>query len=115
RSSVSPDDAPVEPIAAWEVDELKLRGFSNDDLFSMNPGYARAILADPERNKLTEKYGKGSNAPPETICRVCKKPGAKFFKEPLGPGERSDRFPGHTPLHLECCAKFFSSDLPMED
>jgi DNA-binding Lrp family transcriptional regulator len=106
----SDDDGPVvEPITAGEMDELRRRGFSPDELFNMSPTRARTILADPKRNTLTERYGKGSAAPPETICRVCKKPGAKFFSEPLGPGERSDRFPGSTPLHLECAPKFFAS------
>jgi hypothetical protein len=97
----------VEPITAGEMDELRRRGFSPDELFDLSPTRARKIIADPGRNHLTERYGKGSAAPPETICRVCKKPGAKFFSEPLGPGERPDRFPLATPLHLECAPKFF--------
>src|SRR5215831_2524007 len=44
----------VAPITAWEMDQLKTRGFLPDDLFGMSPERARAILADPERNKLTE-------------------------------------------------------------
>jgi hypothetical protein len=72
-------------ITAAMKEELKRRGFTDDEIFYMKPERARSILADPERNKLTERYGKGSDAPPETICRVCKKPGAKYFSEPLGP------------------------------
>ena len=105
----TPTRPPVEPITAGEMDELRRRGFSPDELFNMSPKRARKIIAEPTHNRLTERYGKGSNAPPETICLVCKKPGAKFFSEPLGPGERSDRFPGMTPLHLECAPKFFES------
>jgi len=96
-------------ITAAMKDELKQRGFTDDELFYMSPTRARAILADPKRNTLTEHYGKGSDAPPDTACRVCGKPGARYFSEPLGPGERSDRFPGMTPLHLECAPKFFAS------
>src|SRR5262249_31955432 len=71
----------VEPITAGEMDELRRRGFSPDELFNMSPTQARKIIANPERNKLTERYGKGSDAPPETICQRCKKPGARFFRD----------------------------------
>jgi len=104
------------PIAAWEIDELKLRGFTSDDLFSMNPAYARDILADPERNKLTERYGKGAAAPADTVCRVCKKQGARYFDEPrdlLAPGRT--RMTMQYPLHLACCPRFFDSAMPIED
>jgi hypothetical protein len=109
RSDDLPYTPPVEPITSWEMDELKMRGFSPDELLDMPPKRARAILTDSKRNKLTEKYGKGADAPPDTLCRVCKKPGARYFSEPLGPGERPNRFPGTTPLHLECAPKFFAS------
>jgi len=109
--------APVAPIAAWEMDELKQRGFTPDDVFGMYPERARAILADPDRNKLTEKYGKGGDAPPETICRVCKKPGAKYFSDPdptAGMREEGGGR-GSWALHLGCCPRFFESSLPVED
>jgi AAA domain/RepB DNA-primase from phage plasmid/IclR helix-turn-helix domain len=106
---------PSEPLMSWEVDDLRARGFSADDVFAMAPQYARAILADPKRNKLSERYGAGGDAPADTLCRVCKKPGARFFAEPITAGERKDRFPGMTPLHLECCPKWFEGGLPMED
>jgi len=120
EEAVASKPNPVAPITADEMDELRQRGFSPDELFNMSPKRAREIIADPERNKLTEKYGKGGDTPAGTLCKVCKqefkdgKP-PKFFSEPLGPGERQDRFPGHTPLHLVCCPRFFESGLPMED
>jgi hypothetical protein len=101
-------------LTSWEGDDLRTRGFSADAIFGMSPDYARSILADPECNWLTERYGKGGDAPPDTLCRVCKKPGARLFGEPRTAGLRQDRFPGFTPLHLECCPKFFESSLPME-
>src|SRR5262249_8397061 len=106
------------PIAAWEMDELKTRGFTPDDLFAMSPERARAILADPESNKLTETYGKGDDAPPDTLCRVCKQPGARLFSEPRDPlaGQREDYVGGGSyALHLACCPRFFKSGMPMED
>src|SRR5262249_55229613 len=105
----------IEPITAVEMDALRQRGFSPDDLLNMKPSRAREIIADPTRHKLSERYGKGGDAPPDTLCRVCNKPGARFFSEPSIPGVRPDRFPGMTALHLECCPKWFESGLPMED
>jgi predicted transcriptional regulator len=104
----------VKPLASWEADDLRARGFSADEIFGMSPDYARAILADPTRNRLTERFGKGGDTPPDTLCRACKRPGARLFGEPTTAGVRQDRFPGFTPLHLECCPKFFESSLPME-
>ena len=108
-------DDPGEPLTSWEADELRQRGFSNDELFAMPPPYARQILADPKRSKLSERYGFGADAPADTLCRICKEPGARLFSEPITAGVRPDRFPGMTPLHLKCCPKFFESSLPMED
>lgn len=93
---------------AWEMDELRRRGFTPDDLFAMSPERARSILADPEWNKLTERYGKGADAPPDTICRVCKKPGARYFSDPNTVGIRAERLVGAY-CHLECAPKFFES------
>jgi RecA-family ATPase len=103
-----------EPLMSWEADDLRRRGFCSDELFTMAPHYAREILADPKRNKLSERYGLGGDAPADTLCCVCKKPGARLFGEPLAAGEREDRFPGTTPLHLECCPKWFEGGLAME-
>jgi hypothetical protein len=91
------------------MDELRRRGFSLDDLFGMSPRLARAIIADPISNKLTEKYGKGADAPPDTVCRVCKKPGARYFGEPDRVGIKAELASALYALHLECCPKFFAS------
>ena len=111
----SPRASAPAPITAEEMDELRRRGFSGDDLFNMNPRRAREIIADPERNELTERYGKGSDAPPETLCRVCKKPGARYFSDPNTTGLRAERVVG-VYCHLECAPKFFESGgLTLED
>jgi putative DNA primase/helicase len=107
-------DKTVPPITAWEIDELKTRGFTPNDLFGMSPESARTILADPDRNKLTETYGKGTDAPPETICQVCKKPGARYFGEPNTVGMKAEQASAIYPLHLECCPTFFDSTVPWD-
>jgi hypothetical protein len=117
--SRQPDNQPEplpEPLMSWEADDLRARGFSLDELFNMKPKYAREILADPTRNRLTERYGKGGNAPPETICRKCGKSGARYFGDPdPTAGMRADRTAGMYPLHLHCCPAFFASaDLTLE-
>jgi hypothetical protein len=98
------------------MDELRRRGFTPDELFNMSPKHARAIIADPKRTKLSERYGPGADAPPETICRKCKQPGARYFSDPdLTAGMQADRITGLYPLHLHCVEEFFNSNLPLED
>jgi hypothetical protein len=104
----------AEPLLSWEIDQLKTRGFTPDDLFEMNPERARAILADPKSTKLSEKYGQGADAPPETLCRVCKKPGARFFSAPIDPLMPSrPRLVLSYPLHLEHCPEFFDGGIDL--
>jgi hypothetical protein len=102
------------PLMSWEADELKARGFAADDLFNMSPVRARGILADPECNALTEQFGKGEDAPPDTVCRVCGKPGARFFSAPEDPLTPSrPRALLRYPLHLEHCRQFFDSGMDL--
>jgi hypothetical protein len=102
---------------AFEIDELKRRGFSPDDLFGMSPERARAILADPESNKLTEKYGKGAQAPTDTLCRFCKQGGdVRYFSPPEDAFTPSrPRMTLRYPLYLEHCPQFFDSGKDLED
>src|SRR5262249_47682281 len=46
--------------------ELKSRGFSDDDLLYMSPQRARDILADPNRTAVTEHYRVVGEVPPGT-------------------------------------------------
>jgi hypothetical protein len=89
--------------------ELKARGFSDDDIFDITPQRAREILADPNCTAFTERYSVGEDT--SEVCLVCQKADAKM----IGGRDRCGQYEAK-PLHPECAPKWFEShDLPLED
>jgi len=92
-------------ITAAMKEELKRRGFSNDDIFAMTPQRAHDILADPNCTAATERYRVVGDAPAQTACLICNRTdGVKLIKDPRRGGQAK-------PLHLlQCAGKWFESD-----
>lgn len=80
------------PITAEEMDELRRRGFSGDDLFDMNPKRAREIIADPRYERMGERFRVGAKT--AEPCHVCLERGAKMITC-IASGET-------VALHLKC-------------
>jgi len=94
------DAPPAEPITAAEMDELRQRGFSGNDLFDMNPKRAREIIADPRYDNMPERFRVG----PKTAepCPICDKTGARMITS-IARRET-------VALHLRCAALYYEDE-----
>jgi hypothetical protein len=97
-------------ITAAMKDELKQRGFTDDDVFDMKPEHAHAIIADPNRNADTERFKVVGEIGKNDTCVKCGKPdGVRPLKDSRVGGRA-------VPLHLRCAREWFDSkDLPPPD
>jgi len=93
----------VEPITAEEMDELKRRGFSGNDLFDMNPKRAREIIADPRYERLNERFAVGAKT--AEPCLHCLESRARMITFVDRCGRQQT-----VALHLKCAPIYYEED-----
>jgi hypothetical protein len=97
-------------ITAAMKQDLKARGFSDDDIFAMTPQHARDILADENRNPDTERFRVVGEVMRNDTCVKCGEgDGVRLLKDTRTGGKPM-------PLHLRCAREWFDSkDVPPPD
>jgi hypothetical protein len=94
-------------IPASQKEELKRRGFTDDDVFEMKPERARDILADPNRTAASERYRVVGDAPAGSACSLCFGiDGSVKMVEDTERGGKAE------PLHPDHAKEFFETEEP---